>query len=875
MQYVRSLPTTLSKTWNSINPATLSGAIDVIVVEQEDGSLACSPFHIRFGKFSLLRPYEKKVEFRVNGEVVNYPMKLGEGGEAFFVFETDERVPEALRTSPVVSPAASPELRPETEGGRVRDVVEGAQERLGEPEPFALEDQGGGGGGGGGEPGLNGGTQRKQHSKSASEDMLVSSDSRRVQSDIGTAPLAQTNSDPVRRPASQDMSHLKPHLAAKLERTATDSAMPEVKKAISNSLGSSEPFPETLHRPGSPLRTRTGHENYLSTPQPTASNEEAKSRAMNLSKKLWTSNISNQVTESGDLMLDMASFKSSNNEGLQAEIIARQLLSEEIDGPYDIGSLIGADEKGNIWIYSSEEAKEAAAKKASEGTLGSFHPAGYASSDAISDPGYHSDDARSESNATYTSSANSTAHIRRDSDSAVGLTSQPTSPTSSTSSTTEKNTAPPFGDPNKNYAKTLRLTTEQLKTMNLRRGANTMSFTVNRATCTAILYYWQYDVPIVISDIDGTITKSDVLGHVLNTLGRDWTHQGVAKLFSEISQNGYNFLYLTSRSVGQADSTRAYLDGVVQDGFKLPKGPVILSPDRTIAALRREIYLRKPEIFKMACLRDIMALFSGQGGANNTHESAEAGLHTHLNPGGLGSGKGKSGSPFYAGFGNRLTDALSYRSVNIPSTRIFTINSNSEVSLDLLSLNKYKTAYGSMREIVDHYFPPVGLLVKGGGEEFTDFNYWREKPLDIVDFTDSESEEEEEGQDKAIVNALQRTDTRATKESLILSEDEAGDDMGESYMTDPRLSLEESVPESVADEDDLADSYLDDEEDDGDDELDPGTDDEEEGGVKVKGEEESTRVPDVGDKDVDEYTDEEDYESDREDLQVTPKKGGR
>ncbi len=25
------------------------------------GSLACSPFHVRFGKFSLLRPYEKKV----------------------------------------------------------------------------------------------------------------------------------------------------------------------------------------------------------------------------------------------------------------------------------------------------------------------------------------------------------------------------------------------------------------------------------------------------------------------------------------------------------------------------------------------------------------------------------------------------------------------------------------------------------------------------------------------------------------------------------------------------------------------------------------------------------------------------------------------
>lgn len=78
MQYVRSIGGSVSKTWNSINPATLSGAIDVIVVEQEDGtslrctrlvrtyqypgSLACSPFHVRFGKFSLLRPYEKKVD---------------------------------------------------------------------------------------------------------------------------------------------------------------------------------------------------------------------------------------------------------------------------------------------------------------------------------------------------------------------------------------------------------------------------------------------------------------------------------------------------------------------------------------------------------------------------------------------------------------------------------------------------------------------------------------------------------------------------------------------------------------------------------------------------------------------------------------------
>lgn len=109
MQYVRSLGGSVSKTWNSINPATLSGAIDVVVVEQEDGSLACSPFHVRFGKFSLLRPSDKKVEFRVNGQKQDYSMKLGDGGEAFFVFETTADIPIDLQTSPVISPAGSPQ----------------------------------------------------------------------------------------------------------------------------------------------------------------------------------------------------------------------------------------------------------------------------------------------------------------------------------------------------------------------------------------------------------------------------------------------------------------------------------------------------------------------------------------------------------------------------------------------------------------------------------------------------------------------------------------------------------------------------------------------------------------------------------------------
>ena len=64
MDYVGKLSnliSSVSKVYNELNPATLSGAIDIVVVEQPNGELACSPFHVRFGKLSLLMPQEKKV----------------------------------------------------------------------------------------------------------------------------------------------------------------------------------------------------------------------------------------------------------------------------------------------------------------------------------------------------------------------------------------------------------------------------------------------------------------------------------------------------------------------------------------------------------------------------------------------------------------------------------------------------------------------------------------------------------------------------------------------------------------------------------------------------------------------------------------------
>lgn len=440
-------------------------------------------------------------------------------------------------------------------------------------------------------------------------------------------------------------------------------------------------------------------------------------------------------------MLDMTGYKSNEEDALRAEILARKILSEELDGNYDIGALFGFDEQGNLWIYSSEEAKQAAMNKTIEASLQSHQH--NVAADAISDPGYQSD------GSDNTTTALLSGHRRAESDSGpMDMQTPPRTPPGASGHA---------GDPNRNYAKTLRLTSDQLKALDLKPGENTMSFTVNRATCSANMYLWKHATPVIISDIDGTITKSDALGHVLNMLGRDWTHSGVAKLYSDIAENGYNIMYLTSRSVGQSDTTRGYLSNIVQGNYRMPPGPTILSPDRTFSALRREVYLRKPHVFKMATLRDIRNLY------------------------------GPDGTPFYAGFGNRLTDQISYRTVDVPRNRIFTINSNSEVSLDLLSLNKLKMSYMNINEVVDHYFPPVGTLVQVGGEEYTDFKYWRDDLLNMDEFSASDSDDEP----KRPVTQVSRYDEDDDEDDD--DEDEDDDDLNDaladSYIS--RASLDE------------------------------------------------------------------------------------
>ncbi|MBN3282576.1 LPIN1 phosphatase, partial [Polyodon spathula] len=252
------------------------------------------------------------------------------------------------------------------------------------------------------------------------------------------------------------------------------------------------------------------------------------------------------------------------------------------------------------------------------------------------------------------------------------------------------------------YKKTLRLTSEQLGSLQLKNGPNDVVFSVTTqyqgtCRCEGTIYLWNWDDKIVISDIDGTITRSDTLGHILPTLGKDWTHQGIARLYHKVSQNGYKFMYCSARAIGMADMTRGYLHWVNERGTMLPQGPVLLSPSSLFSALHREVIEKKPEKFKIECLTDIKNLF---------HPNIE---------------------PFYAAFGNRPTDVHSYKEVGVALNRIFTVNPKGELIQEHAKTNI--SSYVRLGEIVDHVFP---LLTRGDSSDFpcsdtySQFTYWRE-----------------------------------------------------------------------------------------------------------------------------------------------------
>ncbi|KAG9317850.1 Lipin/Ned1/Smp2-domain-containing protein [Chiua virens] len=844
MNYLRGAVSAISapyQYYKDINPSTLTGAIDVIVIrrQSDDGevTLACSPFHVRFGKLQVLRPAEKKVNVSVNGNPIPFSMKIGDAGEAFFVFETEEDIPEDLVTSPILSATKTTphDEIPVVSLGKSPEMPLAAP-KMPEPEFLDLDAT----------PQQRVSTLRKRgQSYSApltppvevdfsqapavsppnvqyTEDMALDMAGYYSPAPDGNKSVLQTqiefpntNTDeripfppskpstpsllqtsfPARRAVSESPddvtskrdteggsfslpvqqyswewggfpqpSPLKGHFTPSALIGKGDEARPDVDE-VELVLKRSRSVPPELE--GSPQTIRSvlpGVDDHGEVPpvpvvgyQPGEYKDETLfGRNSRLTARHNDQTIFQVWMDDTSVEFELSVVDSRHSFGNGDEVESALLFSQ---GIIDYSRLMEDEHlvwddrlvmrwTGNRYITRAErsplmDSLQHWTSKAREDRLAALPTPPASPSPPFSgreqELGSPSEDeghtrAESEPPAVPPRKSTSSSWVRWWSRSReiseserpilredvtmpldqklskpVDVLSHLPPPLASGSGSAPATTPVAIPSPpmqpvsdavpvrkEKKFAKTLRLSSDQLKSLNLKPGANSITFslsTTGASGCAARIFVWDSTNQVVVSDIDGTITKSDGLGHILTMIGRDWTHLGVAKLYTDITRNGYKIMYLTSRAIGQADSTRDYLKGVKQNDYQLPEGPVIMSPDRLMTSLHREVIMRKPEVFKMACLRDIQRLF-GEG------------LRT----------------PFYAGFGNRITDALSYRSVNIPSARIFTIDPSGEVKMELLELAGYKSSYIHMTDLVDQMFPPIH---RKWTPDYTDFNYWR------------------------------------------------------------------------------------------------------------------------------------------------------
>uniref|UniRef100_A0A8C2F2K4 phosphatidate phosphatase n=1 Tax=Cyprinus carpio TaxID=7962 RepID=A0A8C2F2K4_CYPCA len=674
-QLAETVYVTVKELYRGLNPATLTGGIDVIVVRQPDGSYQCSPFHVRFGKLGVLRSKEKVVDIEVNGEPVSLHMKLGDNGEAFFVKENEDfetRVPAHLCTSPI--PTDVPEVSEVTESPS--SITSSSSRR------------------------------KKRRRKRARSDTHLREES----------VYYSLTEEPYEEPSGAQSRDVHPHSdgecseGAGLEISQTNQSADGagVTPALESVLKSEDSMLLESSKTADPQDKRKGSGLRLYLFQCTDSGIESDSFHLNCTCCFFLVKRSHHLGPS-DIYLDDLST-------LDPEAAALYFPKRLEPSPQSLGSA-NADSGTEYLSDSTTDSLDVTMSLCGRGDISQIskekfmeHLVKY--QDFVSNPGIIEDPnlvicINSKyynwavaapmilSVQAFQKTLPKVGRLSSDEDVSVRKNSE------------AMNTAQCISQM---YRKSLRLTSEQIESLNLREGANTVVFSVTTqyqgtCRCEATIYLWSYDDKIIISDIDGTITKSDALGHILPQLGKDWTHHGIAKLYHKIHQNGYKFLYCSARAIGMADITKGYLQWVNDRGTVLPKGPVLLAPSSLFSALHREVIEKKPEVFKIACLTDIRDLFSPVT------------------------------QPFYAAFGNRTNDAYAYKEVGVPETHIFTVNPRGELIQEKTKGNK--SSYSHLSELVDHVFP---FLCKDPASsfdcpEFSHFSFWREPlpPLDLAD----------------------------------------------------------------------------------------------------------------------------------------------
>uniref|UniRef100_A0A673ICS1 phosphatidate phosphatase n=1 Tax=Sinocyclocheilus rhinocerous TaxID=307959 RepID=A0A673ICS1_9TELE len=715
--------------YRGLNPATLSGCIDVIVVRQPDGTLQCSPFHVRFGKMGVLRSREKVVDIEINGEPVSLHMKLGENGEAFFVKETEsdeEMVPSHLATSPIIS-EGSALMQAQVGKGTSRLSHSGNEtsiQTLGSMQAHC-------------DSSIM--KKRRKRRRKSQVDSMKREDNGDFSEDEDMFPIDMSSDDDTETTGSRSEQTEDMEKVFNLINIIPHDFHPSFLQPMSEPMvvtPRSIPPSESTHFraiTGEGMVESHGGDVYVpdlrveEATSAAAVDVEAISAAAHLFTDLEEERHSPGAhaiskTDSPSKRKDKRS-RHLGSDGVYLDDITE--LEPEVAALYFPKSDGATSVRGGADSRSANQSPQSVGSSGMDSGVDSFSDQlGDLPHIAISLCGGLTENREitreefEERAISYQEFADNPSIID-DPNLVVKIGTkyynwitaapivlavqvfQKTLP-KATVENIMKEKMPKKGGRwwfswrgRNNSSKSVRLlwkptlqACSSQASLHLKDGPNDVVFSVTTqyqgtCRCEGTLYLWNWDDKIVISDIDGTITRSDTLGHILPTLGKDWTHQGIARLYHKVSQNGYKFMYCSARAIGMADMTRGYLHWVNERGTMLPMGPVLLSPSSLFSAFHREVIEKKPEKFKIECLTDIKNLF---------YPNTE---------------------PFYAAFGNRATDVYSYKEVGVPLNRIFTVNPKGELIQEHAKTNI--SSYGRLCEVVDHVFP---LLIRGNTADF-------------------------------------------------------------------------------------------------------------------------------------------------------------
>jgi phosphatidate phosphatase PAH1 len=117
-----------------------------------------------------------------------------------------------------------------------------------------------------------------------------------------------------------------------------------------------------------------------------------------------------------------------------------------------------------------------------------------------------------------------------------------------------------FSLDNLRYVQPMKPSHEILKRLHLNYGINTITFELDGYTSiSSEIYLFHERDRILVSDMDGTLTKDDIGGLMNNLKNKDYLHDGYYDLINTAYQYGYKIVWLTMRSLPLYAFSKEYI----------------------------------------------------------------------------------------------------------------------------------------------------------------------------------------------------------------------------------------------------------------------------------------------------------------------------